>query len=102
MKGDKQTNVEFVSDLTSHFHRWCSAAKVDYFAGLTELIILEQFKTVIPQRVAAYFNEQKPSTALTAAELADDLMREKYMYMCMYFEIEKSCRRWLQQYLTLL
>ncbi|KAI9525923.1 hypothetical protein NQZ68_002471 [Dissostichus eleginoides] len=34
--------------------RWCTAAKVASFDGLCELIILEQFKEVIPQRVATY------------------------------------------------
>jgi len=27
-KGDKQTNVEVVCDLSSHFHRWCQADKL--------------------------------------------------------------------------
>ena len=74
VKGDKQTNVEFIRDLTSHFQRWCAAANVTSFDGLCELIVLEQFKDVIPQHVAAYVNEQKPSTALRAAELADDFV----------------------------
>ncbi|XP_034001760.1 uncharacterized protein LOC117494871 [Trematomus bernacchii] len=74
VKGDKQTHVEFVCDLTSHFQRWCAAAKVVSFDGLCELIVLEQFKDVIPQRVVTYVNEQKPSTALRAAELADDFV----------------------------
>ena len=36
VKGDEQTNVEFVRDLTSHFRRWCSAAKVDFLVGLCQ------------------------------------------------------------------
>ena len=74
VKSDKQTCVEFVRDLTSHFHRWCAAEKVDTFEGLSQLIIMEQFKNVAPQRVAAYLNERDPATALKAAELADDFL----------------------------
>ncbi len=74
MKSDKQTNVEFVRDLTTHFHRWCAAEKVNTFDGLCQLIIMEQFKNVAPQRVAAYLNERGPATALRAAELADDFL----------------------------
>lgn len=44
------------------------------FADLVELIILEQFKNVIPQRIATYLSERKPSTVLKAAELADDFV----------------------------
>uniref|UniRef100_A0A667ZMH0 Integrase catalytic domain-containing protein n=1 Tax=Myripristis murdjan TaxID=586833 RepID=A0A667ZMH0_9TELE len=74
VKSDKQTNVEFVRDLTTHFHRWCAAEKVNTFDGLCQLIIMEQFKNVAPQRVAAYLNEREPATALRAAELADDFL----------------------------
>ena len=74
VKGDEQTHVEFIRVLTSNFQRWCAAANVASFDGLCELIVLEQFKDVIPQRVATYVNEQKPSTALRAAELADDFV----------------------------
>ncbi|XP_034078707.1 uncharacterized protein LOC117550381 isoform X2 [Gymnodraco acuticeps] len=74
VKGDKQTHVEFIRDLTSHFQRWCAAAKVASFDGLCELIVLEQFKNILPQRVATYVNEQKPPTAFRAAELADDFV----------------------------
>lgn len=74
VKGDRQTHVEFIRDLTSHFQRWCAAAKVASFDGLCELIVLEQFKNILPQRVATYVNEQKPSTAFRAAELADDFV----------------------------
>ena len=66
--------MEFIRDLISHFQRWCAAGKVTSFDGLCELIVLEQFKDVIPQRVATYVNEQKPSTTLRAAELADDFV----------------------------
>lgn len=52
VKGERQTNVDFVRDMTSHFHCWRSAAKADDFDSLCGLIILEQFKNAIPPRTA--------------------------------------------------
>ena len=72
VKGDKQTNVELARDLLCHFNRWCAAADVDNFHDLRELIVLEQFKNSIPQRIATYIAEQKATTVLRADELADD------------------------------
>lgn len=72
VKGDKQTNVEFARDLLCHFNRWCSAVDVASFDDLRELIVLEQFKNSIPQCIATYVTEQKATTVLKAAELADD------------------------------
>lgn len=43
VKGNQQSNVEFVRDLTSHFKRWCTAANVNNFDDLGELIVLEQY-----------------------------------------------------------
>uniref|UniRef100_A0A671XNE1 SCAN box domain-containing protein n=1 Tax=Sparus aurata TaxID=8175 RepID=A0A671XNE1_SPAAU len=73
-KSDRQTNVEFARDLLSHFNRWCSAASVESFEGLCELMVLEQFKNSIPQRIATYVSEQKVTTVHRAAELADDFV----------------------------
>ena len=73
-KSDKQTNVEFARDLLCNFNRWCSAADVESFDELCELIVLEQFKNSIPQRIATYVSEQTATTALRAAELADNFV----------------------------
>ena len=74
VKGDQQSNVEFVHDLTSHFKRWCAAANVNNFDDLGELIVLQQFKNTLPQRIAMYVSEQKSTTAFKAAELADEFV----------------------------
>lgn len=37
-------------------------------------MVLEQFKNLIPKGVATYVNEQKPSSVLKAAELADNFV----------------------------
>ena len=67
-------HVEFVCELTIHFQRWCSASKVYSFDKLSNLIVLEQFKNSIPERVATYVTEQKPINVVKAAELADDFV----------------------------
>lgn len=71
-KGDKQTHLEFVRDLTAHFTCWCSALKVDTFEQLCDLIVLEQFKNSIPENVATYVGDHKVTTAAAGAALADD------------------------------
>lgn len=74
VKNERQTHVEFARELMGHFNRWCSALGVDTFDSLSELMVLEQFKNCLPQRVATYVNEQKPKTVHKAAELADDFV----------------------------
>ena len=47
---------------------------MDNFEDLRELMVLEQFKNLIPQRIATYVAEQKATTVLRAAELADAVL----------------------------
>lgn len=54
--------------------KWCHASKVDDFASLRELFLLEDFKGCLPERVVLYLNEQKASTLSQAAVLADDFV----------------------------
>ncbi len=37
-------------------------------------MVLEQFKNIIPERIATYINEQKVKTAAEAAVLADEFV----------------------------
>nr|XP_055062771.1 uncharacterized protein LOC129445823 [Misgurnus anguillicaudatus]XP_055062772.1 uncharacterized protein LOC129445823 [Misgurnus anguillicaudatus] len=71
-KGDRQTHSEVVRDLVSYFDRWCVASAVDDFEKLRDLVILEQFKNIVPDDIATYINEKKPRDAMEAAVLADD------------------------------
>ena len=72
-KGDK-SHLEFARVLGTHFHRWCAAAGVTDFGGLCDLIVLEQFKNAVSERLAVYISEKKVSTAAEAAALADDYL----------------------------
>ncbi|CAJ1087102.1 uncharacterized protein LOC117532417 [Xyrichtys novacula] len=71
-KKNGQTYVEFVRDLSTHFKRWLSALDVSTFDNLCDLMILEQLKNCLPERIAKYITEQKVTTAAAAAVSADE------------------------------
>ncbi|XP_055721489.1 uncharacterized protein LOC129813225 [Salvelinus fontinalis] len=73
-RDDQQTHVEFARQLSVQFNRWCSASAVVTFQGLCDLIMLEQFKDTIPDRIATYINERKVKNVVEAAVLADEYM----------------------------
>ncbi|KAK0134480.1 Retrovirus-related Pol polyprotein from transposon 412 [Merluccius polli] len=70
-KSDRQTHAELARDLNSFFHRWLTSEGVDTFDGLCDLLVLEQFKDILPERIATYLNEHELKTAAKAAVLAD-------------------------------
>ena len=70
-KADRQTYGELARDLTSSFTRWLTAEGVDTFDTLRDLMILEQFKNTLSDRIATYIHEHKVKTAAEAAVLAD-------------------------------
>ncbi|KAF7645088.1 hypothetical protein LDENG_00210370, partial [Lucifuga dentata] len=45
-----------LSDLVAQFNRWCSASQVTTFEGLSDLVILEQFKSSLPESVVTCSN----------------------------------------------
>ncbi|XP_057193623.1 uncharacterized protein LOC130556536 [Triplophysa rosa] len=69
-KTERQTCVEFVREIQTHFNRWCSASDIKTFDELKELIVLEQFKNSIPARTATFVAEGTSRTAY--AILADE------------------------------
>lgn len=71
-KSEKQTHVEFVREIQTHFNRWCTASSVKTLSDLGDLVVLEQFKNSVPPRIATYVAEVKARTAYDAAVLADE------------------------------
>ncbi|KAI2665845.1 Transposon Ty3-G Gag-Pol polyprotein [Labeo rohita] len=69
-----QTFVEFAREKFLLFDKWCSATKTKDFDSLRELILLEEFKWCLPERVVVYLNEQKVNSLSQAAVLADEFM----------------------------
>ena len=58
-KTANQTFVEFVRDKSVLFDKRCQACNVKTMAELGELILLEEFKKCLPERIVVYLNEQK-------------------------------------------
>lgn len=56
---EKQTHTELAHDLAVHFQHWYASSQVQTFQDLQELILLEQFKNTLLDRVVTYLNEQK-------------------------------------------
>uniref|UniRef100_A0A3B1K8B9 Gypsy retrotransposon integrase-like protein 1 n=1 Tax=Astyanax mexicanus TaxID=7994 RepID=A0A3B1K8B9_ASTMX len=71
-KGSSQTFVEFSREKLQLFDKWCAASKVDDYDKLRELILLEEFKTCLPESVVVYLNERHVKSVSEAAVLADE------------------------------
>uniref|UniRef100_A0A8C6MHM6 SCAN box domain-containing protein n=1 Tax=Nothobranchius furzeri TaxID=105023 RepID=A0A8C6MHM6_NOTFU len=67
-----RTYVEYAHEKSVLFEKWCSASGVDSLADLKELILVEEFKRHVLERLVLYLNEQKVSTLSAAAQLADE------------------------------
>ena len=73
-KSDNQTHVEFAREKCALFDKWCSASKVLTFDQLRELVLLEELKSCLPERVVLYLNEQKVENVAKAAVCADEFI----------------------------
>lgn len=69
-----QTYMEFARDVTGHFKRWLDALEVTTFGHLCDLVVLEQFKNMLPGYIATYVSERKCVTAAGVAALADEYL----------------------------
>lgn len=67
-----QTNVEFARDLRLQYQRWCVASNVQTVDNMTDLIVLEQFKNTLPERIAIYIAEKQATNEADAAVLVDE------------------------------
>ena len=56
------------------FDRWCTATKTTDFSSLRELVLLEEFKNSVSERIVTYLNEQKVVSLSQAAVLADEFV----------------------------
>lgn len=73
-KSPTQTFVEFAREKGVLFDKWCAASKVSDFDSLRELILLEEFKGCLSERIVVYLSEQKVTTLSHAAVLADEFI----------------------------
>ncbi|KAJ8356399.1 hypothetical protein SKAU_G00191930 [Synaphobranchus kaupii] len=71
-KADSQTFVEFAREKETLFDCWCAAQGVEQFEQHRDLIIMEEFKNCVLERVATHLNEHKTAQVAQAAVLADE------------------------------
>lgn len=71
-KNFSQTFVEFAREKGALFDKWCTSSKITDFKTLRELILLEEFKNCIPERVVVYLNEHKVTSLSQASVFADE------------------------------
>ena len=71
-KAPAQTYVEFAREKGTLFDKWSNACKVTDVHALRELVVLEEFKNCLPDRIVVYLNEQKVSSLSAASVLADE------------------------------
>lgn len=70
----KQTYVEFAREKRTLFEKWCLSNRITTFEQLQELILLEDFKSSVPENVVIHLNEQKVTSIVAAAVLADEFV----------------------------
>ena len=72
-KTSSQTHADFAREKVFLFDRWCSSCKADDLKSVCELMLLEEFKNCLPDRIV-YLNEQKVASLQQAAYLADEFV----------------------------
>uniref|UniRef100_A0A8C6PCY4 CCHC-type domain-containing protein n=2 Tax=Nothobranchius TaxID=28779 RepID=A0A8C6PCY4_NOTFU len=67
-----QSYVEYAHLKSVLFEKWCSASHISTLSDLKELILIEEFKRHLPEKLVLYLNEQKVNSFSDAALLADE------------------------------
>ena len=71
-KDEKQTYTEFACTKEALFDRWCTLKEVaKEYEKLRQMILVEEFKSCLPDNVKTYIEEQKADSLQQAATLAD-------------------------------
>ncbi len=74
VKSAKQTFVEFAREKGNLFDKWCCSSKVSTFEQLRELILVEDFKSCLPENIVVHLNEKKVVTLSDAAVITDEFV----------------------------
>lgn len=91
-----QIFIEFACEKTTLFEKWCNASKVTTLDQLKELILVEEFKNCISEKIVVYLNEQKVSSLADAAVFADEfLLTHKVVFSSPKFFTMHLCRSFL-------
>lgn len=73
-KSAKQTFVDFAREKIMLFEKWCFATITTAFEDLQELVLLEDFKSCVPESLVVHLNEKRISKLSEAAILADEVI----------------------------
>ncbi len=63
--------MEFAHEKGTLFDKWCQSNKINDFEQLRELVLLEDFKNTLPEKIVVHLNERKVNTLAQAAVSAD-------------------------------
>lgn len=74
LKTAKQTYVEFAREKKTLFEKWCLSSGIMTLDQLQELLLLEDFKSSIPENIVVHLIEQKVANLSDAAVLADEFV----------------------------
>ncbi len=74
VKTSSQTFVEFAREKNILFEKWCAANKISTFEQLKELILVEVFKNCVSEKIVVHLNEQKMTSRIAAAIVADEFL----------------------------
>ncbi len=72
-KSAKKTFVEIAREKGNLFDKWCSS-KVSTFEQLRELILVEDFKSCLPENIVVHLNEKKVAKLSDAAVITDEFV----------------------------
>ncbi len=73
-KTANQTFVEYAREKCVLFDKWCQSSKTINFEQLRELVLIEDFKNSLPDKIVVYLNEKKVSILAEAAVSADEFV----------------------------
>uniref|UniRef100_A0A669CSJ4 CCHC-type domain-containing protein n=1 Tax=Oreochromis niloticus TaxID=8128 RepID=A0A669CSJ4_ORENI len=71
-RGQGQSYRDFARKKSVLFDRWCVSSKATDLASMRQLMLVEEFKNCVSERIAVHLSEQKVSSLQQAATLADE------------------------------
>ncbi len=73
-KTANQTFVVYACEKCVLFDKWCQSSKTINFEQLHELVLIEDFKNLLPDKIVVYLNEKRVSTLTEATVSADEFV----------------------------
>ncbi len=73
-KTANQTFVEYAREKGVLFDKWCQSSKIINFEQLCELVLIEDFKNSLSDKIVVFLNEKKVYTLAEAAVSSDEFV----------------------------